>query len=179
MKIKNLFTKSELIWFLCILLIVFFSRVFLFSNITVHGESMTPTLENGERIFGLKIGEVERFDIISFRAPTEPTESPKNYIKRVIALPGETITYEEDCLYINGEKIAEPFLAEFKQVLPSNELLTEENFTYTVPENNYFVMGDNRRNSKDSRKIGFISEDKIIGNAKFSYWPIGKIGTLY
>ncbi|MHC5229866.1 signal peptidase I [Enterococcus sp. LJL99] len=179
MKKQEWVTKKDLIWFLSVLVIVIFSRMFLFSNITVHGESMNPTLEDKERIFGLKIGEIERFDIISFKAPTEPGDPKKNYIKRVIALPGETITYEDDCLYINGEKIAEPFLAEYKQALPSNELLTEENFTYTVPENNYFVMGDNRRNSKDSRMIGTISEDKIIGNAKFSYWPVGKMGTVH
>lgn len=176
MKKKEWFTKKELIWFFSVLLIVVFSRLLLFSNITVHGESMNPTLEDRERIFGLKIGQIERFDIVSFKAPDDPQ---KNYIKRVIALPGETITYENDVLYINDKKIDEPFLAEFKQALPSDELLTEANFTYTVPEKKYFVMGDNRRNSKDSRMIGTISEDKIIGNAKFSYWPINKIGTVH
>lgn len=179
MKAKELVTKKDLIWFFSILLIVIFSRMFLFSNITVHGESMNPTLESGERILGLKIGEVERFDIISFKAPTEPNEPQKNYIKRVIALPGETITYQDDVLYINGEKIVEPFLAEFKQKLSANELLTKENFSYTVPEKSYFVMGDNRQNSKDSRMIGAISEDRIIGNAKFSYWPLDKVGTIH
>ncbi|MBO0423284.1 signal peptidase I [Enterococcus plantarum] len=175
---KNKVIKKDLILFLSVLIVIIFSRMFLLSNIIVHGESMNPSLEDKERIFGLKIGEIERFDIISFKAPTESGDPEKNYIKRVIALPGETITYADDSLYINGEKITEPFLGELKQALPSNELLTEDNFTYSVPENHYFVMGDNRRNSTDSRVIGSISEDKIIGNAKFSYWPINKIGTV-
>ena len=171
-------TKKDLIWFLSVLVVLILSRMFLFSNITVHGASMNPTLKDSERIFALKIGKVERFDIISFRAPTEPNEPKKNYIKRVIALPGEKITYENDVLYINNEKILEPFLDEFKQALPSDELLTKENFSYKVPENTYFVMGDNRQNSKDSRIIGVIDEDRIIGNAKFSYWPFDKIGLV-
>lgn len=178
MKKNEWVTKKDIVWFMCILTVLILARMFLFSSIEVHGESMSPTLENKERIIGLKVGTIERFDIVSFEAPTEPDESKKNYIKRIIGLPGEEIEYKEDQLYINGEPLEESFLEEFKQQLEAKQQLTED-FSYSVPENSYFVMGDNRRNSKDSRMIGAISEDKIDANAKFTFWPVNKIGTTY
>lgn len=149
-------------------------RYFLFAPIVVDGLSMMPTLENGDRMIVNKIGEPERFDIIVFHAPEQ-----KDYIKRVIGLPGDTIEYRDDVLYINGEKYDEPYLEEYKKQITDGPLT--EDFTLSdlptvgqdvVPEGELFVMGDNRRFSKDSRHIGTIPLDKVIGSTSIVYWPI-------
>ncbi|MGG4264366.1 signal peptidase I, partial [Peribacillus simplex] len=148
--------------------------------IVVDGESMMPTLENHERIilnkFGTKINDINRFDIIVFQVTKE-----KDYIKRVIGLPGDHIEYRNDTLYINGEKYEESYLTKYKK---KNQPLTfdfkVEDYTgeNVVPENELFVMGDNRQNTTDSRQIGTISIDKVKGKANFVYWPIKDIELL-
>lgn len=155
-------------------------RFFLFTPIVVDGESMMPTLENGDRMIvnkiGYKIGEPDRFDIVVFHAPEQ-----KDYIKRIIGLPGDTLEYKNDQLYINGEPFDEPYLDKYKAQI-SEGTLTED-FTLqdidptldVIPEGYVFVMGDNRRFSKDSRHIGIVSQDKIIGNASIRFWPIKNI----
>lgn len=151
-------------------------RYFLFTPIVVDGYSMMPTLQNGDKMIVNKLGKPERFDIIVFHAPEH-----KDYIKRVIGLPGDTIEYRNDTLYINGEPYEEPYLDEYKSQIVDG-LLTED-FTLedtpvgqaTVPEGELFVMGDNRRSSKDSRHIGTISIDEVIGDTKIVFWPIKDI----
>lgn len=152
-------------------------RQFLFTPIVVDGISMMPTLKDTDRMIVNKmsyiIGEPKRFDIIVFQAP-----EGKAYIKRVIGLPGDKVEYKEDKLYINGKAYAEPYLEEYKAQLVDGGPLTEP-FTLkdiigqdTVPKDSLFVMGDNRRFSKDSRHIGVISYDKILGKTNVIYWPI-------
>ncbi|GLC87421.1 signal peptidase I [Lysinibacillus piscis] len=157
-------------------------RYFLFTPIAVDGESMMPTLENGDRMivnkFGYKIGEPERFDIVVFHAPEQ-----KNYIKRVIGLPGDTLEYKDDQLYINGEPLDEPYLDTYKSQLTEGTLT--EDFTLkdidasledgVIPEGYIFVMGDNRRYSKDSRHIGLVAQKEIIGNTSLIFWPFNDI----
>ena len=155
-------------------------RYFLLAPIVVDGESMMPTLLDGDRMIVNKlsylVGEPERFDIVVFHAP-----EGKDYIKRVIGLPGDTVEYKEDTLYVNGERFEEPYLDEFKQQMfdgPLTESFTLESIAggqETVPEGHVFVMGDNRRESKDSRHIGFVSIDEIVGKTSFVYWPIEKM----
>ena len=155
-------------------------RYFLLAPIVVDGESMMPTLLDGDRMIVNKlsylVGEPERFDIVVFHAP-----EGKDYIKRVIGLPGDTVEYKEDTLYVNGERFEEPYLDEFKKQMfdgPLTESFTLETITgglETVPEGHVFVMGDNRRESKDSRHIGFVSIDEIVGKTSFVYWPIEKM----
>jgi len=161
-------TKStwikDLIWYIFLVIALVLLRVFVFTPVTVSGESMMPTLVDGERNIALKMGDTKRFDIVSLVAPDDPS---KNYVKRVIGMPGDTVEYKDDVLYINGEKVDEPYLDEKKADL--KETNPNDNLTYdftlksvtgkdTVPENTYFVMGDNRQNSKDSRfpEVGFI-----------------------
>ncbi|MBO8176509.1 signal peptidase I [Aeribacillus pallidus] len=159
--------------------LAFVIRYFLFTPIIVDGLSMMPTLQNGDRMLvnkiGYKLGEPERFDIVVFHAPEN-----KDYIKRVIGLPGDRIEYKNDTLYINGKAYEEPYLKEYKEQLQGG-LLTED-FTLkdiigqeTVPEGHVFVMGDNRRFSKDSRHIGPVRIEEIIGEASIVYWPISEI----
>ncbi|MBS4217770.1 signal peptidase I [Bacillus sp. FJAT-49711] len=151
-------------------------RYFLFAPIVVDGYSMMPTLHNGDRMIVNKLGKPERFDIIVFHAPEQ-----KDYIKRVIGLPGDTVEYRDDTLYINGKPYAEPYLDSYKSQIVEGPLT--EDFTLeetpvgqkTVPEGELFVMGDNRRSSKDSRHIGSISIKKVIGDTNMVYWPFKDI----
>ncbi|MBE1553483.1 signal peptidase I [Sporosarcina limicola] len=157
-------------------------RVFLFTPIVVDGVSMMPTLENGDWMvvnkIGYTIGEPKRFDIVVFHAPEQ-----KDYIKRVIGLPGDEVEYRDDVLFINGKPYDEPYLDAYKAEIADSPLT--ENFTLegkiqskTVPEGHVFVMGDNRRKSKDSRLIGAVSIDEIIGNTKIVFWPIKDFGIV-
>ncbi|MGP7817523.1 signal peptidase I [Niallia sp. 01092] len=160
-------------------LLAFVIRYFLFAPIVVDGESMMPTLHDQDRMIvnklNYKISSPKRFDIVVFHAP-----EGKDYIKRVIGLPGDTIEYKNDTLYVNGKAYKEPYLDEYKkQVIdgPLTESFTLEEKTghKTVPEGELFVMGDNRRDSKDSRHIGTISFEKVLGNTSVIYWPVTDI----
>lgn len=155
-------------------------RVFLFTPIVVDGESMMPTLENGDRMIvnkiGYTVGKPDRFDIVVFHAPEQ-----KDYIKRVIGLPGDTVEYRNDILYVNGKQLPEPYLEQYKAEVVDSPLT--EDFTLeqkiqstTVPEGHVFVLGDNRRKSKDSRHIGAVAIDEIIGNTSIVFWPIKDFG---
>ncbi|MFV0558324.1 MAG: signal peptidase I [Enterococcus sp.] len=168
------------IFFISVTLFVLLLRHFIFTPVVVRGDSMNPTIHNGEHVIALKHLPVERFDIVTFPAPDQAGE---NYIKRVIGLPGETVAYENDHLLINGQEVAEPYLNELKKQVPTEELLTYDftmaNFGVTkIPEGEVLVLGDNRQISKDSRSIGFIKEAQISGNVKFSFWPIHEVGLI-
>nr|WP_249226170.1 signal peptidase I [Oceanobacillus jordanicus] len=145
-------------------LIALFLRTFLFATSIVDGESMDPTLKDGERVifnkFVYLVGDPERGDIVIIERPL------KNYVKRVIGLPGDTIEINGSSLYINGEKYEQTFLSE------EAEMQTGSYGPIEVPEDNYFVMGDNRAISKDSRNgLGFIEEDNIIGRSELIIFP--------
>jgi len=176
--------KSELWeWIKALLIAVALAviiRYFLLAPIVVDGYSMMPTLHDQDRMIVNKIsytfGEPDRFDIVVFHAPEQ-----KDYIKRIIGLPGDTVEYIDDTLYINGEPIEEPYLDEYKQqvfdgpLTDSFTLLDIPGGQETVPEGHLFVMGDNRRNSKDSRHIGFVSMDEVVGKTNIVYWPVSDI----
>lgn len=151
-------------------------RYFVFAPIVVDGLSMMPTLHNGDRMIVNKLAKPKRFDIVVFHAP-----EGKDYIKRVIGLPGDRIEYKNDKLYINGKYYKEPYLDKYKKEVTDGPLT--QDFTLkeiigrdTVPKGEIFVLGDNRRFSKDSRHIGTIKMDKIVGETKFIYWPIKDFG---
>lgn len=177
---------KDALWYVGLIILLVLMRVYVFTPVTVSGESMMPTLVDGERNIAIKLGGEKRFDIVSLVAPDQPD---KNYVKRIIGLPGDTVEYKDDVLYINGEALDEPYLDEFKQDLKKNgfsEPLTYD-FTLeeltgqtTVPENTYFVMGDNRQNSKDSRMsdVGFVPKKNIIGKSKIAFWPPSKWGMV-
>ena len=176
--------KSELWeWIKALLIAVALAviiRYFLLAPIVVDGYSMMPTLHDQDRMIVNKIsytfGEPDRFDIVVFHAPEQ-----KDYIKRIIGLPGDTVEYIDDVLYIHGEPIEEPYLDEYKQqvfdgpLTDSFTLLDIPGGQETVPEGHLFVMGDNRRNSKDSRHIGFVSMDEVVGKTNIVYWPVSDI----
>lgn len=154
-------------------------RTYLFYPFQVVGDSMVPTLETGDRLILNKLAEVDRFDIVVFPAPDGTDEE---YVKRIIGLPGDEITFFQDELYINGEKVEEHYLEALKE--GSDQALTGD-FTLfsltgeaTVPEDMYFVLGDNRSVSKDSRVFGFIPSAEIEGTADLRLWPLNKIGII-
>ncbi|SER98291.1 signal peptidase I [Salisediminibacterium halotolerans] len=166
-----------------ITLIIFIGvREYLFADYVVDGRSMMPTVNDGDRVIVNKISyeweDPERFDMIIF-----PVDHETDYIKRVVGLPGDEIKFENDELYVNGELIDEPHLEDLKQ-LSLEESFTED-FTLSdltgeeeVPEGELFVLGDNRQNSVDSRHIGFINKDLVVGEADITVWPMNKIGFL-
>lgn len=157
-------------------------RIFLFTPVVVDGESMMPTLKNDERMVVNKINynlsSPKRFDVIVFHA-----SETKDYVKRIIGLPGDKVEYKNDKLYINGKVYNEPYLDYYKSKLTDGDLLTYDfkleeippNYSKTVPKGHYFVLGDNRRNSLDSRIIGSIPKGKILGKVSLVYWPVKDI----
>ncbi|WP_246476559.1 signal peptidase I [Salicibibacter cibi] len=160
--------------FAVVIIIVFIVRTFLFANYMVHGESMMPTIESEERLIINKISyefsEPDRNDLIVFNATEE-----NDYIKRVIGIPGDDVSYENDTLYINDEAVEEPFLdhaynGEITEDFTLEELTSEP----VVPDDHLFVLGDNRNNSQDSRNIGFVPYEDVVGKASFRYWPLSE-----
>ena len=155
-----------------IALALYFGFQFTLQQFAVHQLSMAPTLEEGQRIFVSKIAYIshgpERGDIIVFkRSPQNPNDIP--LIKRVIGLPGEVIKIDSGIVYIDGYPLKEPYiLSRPRYVL--NEL--------TIPDKNYFVLGDNRNSSKDSHEGWTVPEDNIIGKAWVSIWPPDTWGAI-
>lgn len=153
---------------------VFIIQQFLFANYVVHGQSMMPTIHNGNRIIVNKIdydfGKPKRFQLIVFHY-----SKTEDFIKRVIGLPGDSLHYKNDVLYVNGKAMKEPYLKPYKAKVSGN--LTK-NFTLQevtghkrVPKGDVFVLGDNRRDSYDSRYFGFVPISKIVGKVQVRYWP--------
>lgn len=148
-------------------------RGFLLIPLPVSGNSMENTLTQGDMVVVEKMSKIRRFDIVVFKQADGST-----YVKRVIGLPGESVSYKDDQLYVNGKKIAEPFLAEnLKKDKDTLPYTYDFNFKELMEVNklgkdSYFVLGDNRRLSKDSRSFGAISADEILGKARFVYYPL-------
>ncbi|WP_312541124.1 signal peptidase I [Enterococcus sp.] len=161
-------------------LFLFLLRQYVFTPVIVKGDSMDPTLHDGERVIALKQTEIERFDIITFIAPDD---TGRNYIKRVIGLPGDQVVYQNDTLYINGTAYDEPYLEAYKATLEDGFPLTDDFdmslFNETeVSEGKLLVLGDNRRISKDSRQLGLIDETAVLGDVAFVFWPLADFGRL-
>lgn len=159
----------------CVLMAILY--FFIGRPFTVSGQSMYPTLHNGDHMIMSKLGGINRFDVVILKAPDED----KEYIKRVIGMPGDTLEVKSGVLYINGKVVEQPFINSDnskKTVFIDDFTLKELTGVDKVPEGKYFVMGDNRGVSKDSRMIGFIDASAIEGKAVFTVWPINRIGGL-
>ena len=162
-------------------------------NYQVQGSSMQPGLENTDRVLVNKVvyssvnmERVSRFlpwvdredpwfpfhapqrgDIIVFRFPLDPSE---NFVKRVIGMPGDTVETRDGVVHINGEPLDEPYVANIQR---------QRTVPVTVGDHEYYVLGDNRPQSDDSRNWGMVPEENIIGQAWLSYWPPGQFGLLF
>ena len=148
--------------------------VFVVQPVKVEGTSMLPRLHDGERIFVNKLiyyglPKLTRGDIVVFWPPHDPS---KSYIKRIIGLPGETVEVHEGRIRINGRELEEPYLD------PQLNLSHMNQQPVVVKDHYYFVMGDNRDNSSDSRFWGLVPEKYIYGKALFRYWPLSNASLI-
>lgn len=165
-------------WFKALLLagvITAILRNFIFIPMTIEGSSMIPTFQQDDQIIVKTIYDLERFDSVVFH-----DSSNRTLVKRIIGLPGEKIRYENDQLYVNDKKIEEKFLDNdlvnhAGGIWTSDFTLEELTGTQVVPADEYFVLGDNRRSSNDSRYFGSIPIESIIGETSFIYYPLNRI----
>ena len=170
--------KEILSWLLYLIVIVgitFFIITFVGQRTKVSGHSMENTLQDGDNLIVEKVSyrfrDPKRFEIVVFPYRQQPDVF---YIKRIIGLPGETIQIQDGDIYINGEKLEEDF---------GKEIIVEPGMAYlplTLGDDEYFVMGDNRNNSADSRvkDVGPIHRDEFVGRAFMRIWPLNKIGVI-
>ena len=133
---------KEVLPYIVILLVVILIRTYIITPVIVNGESMSPTLKNNELLL------LKKYD--------------SRLIKRVIGLPGDKVEYKDGKLYINDEEMVDPF----------SNITKDFKYIGVVSENSYFVLGDNRNDSVDSRMIGSVTKDMLLGSTDFSIWPI-------
>ncbi len=170
---KGVFTLS--VWLRDLLFAIgisFLIITFLYQPVRVEGTSMMPELQDQERLFINKFEyhfePIHRGDVVVFHYPRDPV---KSYIKRVIAVPGDDLRIDDGQVYVNGKAIAEPYVpVRFRD---------ERSYPDTVlSTNQYFVMGDHRLISSDSRDFGPVQRDLIYGKASFVYWPTDVMGVV-
>ncbi|HFU4462999.1 TPA: signal peptidase I [Streptococcus suis] len=183
------------------MLAIFASRYFLWDPVSVDGHSMDPTLQHQEKLVMFKTTSIDRFDIV-VASETDSDGTEKLIVKRVVGMPGDTIRYENDVLYINDQEVDEPYLDEylaafqkdklqeeysynkqFQAVAQAAQAFTQDangyvDFTVTVPEGQYYLLGDDRLVSLDSRSVGSFARNKIKGEVVFRFWPFNRIGTV-
>jgi len=146
--------------------------LFLYQPVRVEGTSMLPRLEDHDRLFINKfvyhISSIERGDVVVFHYPRDPA---KSYIKRVIALPGDRLRIDHGRVYVNGARLPEPYV-------PSRFMDDRSQADMVLAPNEYFVMGDHRSISSDSREFGPVARNLIYGKAVFVYWPMEQVGVV-
>jgi signal peptidase I len=149
-----------------------FIIIFLYQPVRVEGTSMLPVLEDQDRLFinkmAYRVGEIHRGDVVVF---LYPHDHEKSYIKRVIALPGDDLRIDHGEVYVNGRRVVEKYVpTRFADDRSEPEMM--------VPAHEYFVMGDHRSISSDSRDFGPVERDLIYGKAAFVYWPMDQAGVV-
>ena len=159
----------DLLLGICFIVVII---IFLYQPVKVEGTSMAPLISDQERIFINKLvyrfEAISRGDVVVFWYPIDRT---KSFIKRVVGLPGETVEIRQGRVYVNDKLIEEPY------ILPA--YLDSNSFgPFRIPPRQYFVMGDHRDSSNDSRMFGPVPAEYIYGKAVFAYWPMDHFGTL-
>ncbi|MBI4165410.1 MAG: signal peptidase I [Acidobacteria bacterium] len=154
------------------LLLAFIVIFFLYQPVQVEGTSMVPHLSHLERILVNKLtyrlGPIHRGDIVVFRFPLDPS---KSYVKRVVGLPGEWVSLVDGRVLINGAPLNESYL-------PARFHDHQTRMPVMVPPGQYYVLGDHREMSNDSRVWGTVDQKSIVGKAVFAYWPISELGLV-
>ncbi len=150
-----------------------FIIIFLYQPVRVEGTSMLPVLEDQDRLFinklAYRVGEIHRGDVVVF---LYPHDHEKSYIKRVIALPGDDLKIDHGQVYVNGAPVNESYV-------PKRFADDRSQADMTVPPHEYFVMGDHRSISSDSRDFGPVDRELIYGKAAFVYWPMDQAGVVH
>ena len=174
-------TRQVIEWLLLIaaaLALALLIKAFLLQAFYIPSESMVPTLETNDRVLvnklSYKLHDVNRGDIIVFEAPEDEDQDVKDLVKRVIGLPGDQVEFREGSVYVNGAPLEESYLAPGTVSSQSCGVAA----SVSVPPNSYWVMGDNRGASKDSRCFGAIPEGDIVGRVFFKMWPLSDIGFM-
>ena len=167
--------RSSFSWAADVLIAVIVSLfiiVFLYQPVRVEGTSMVPMLQDQDRLFinkvAYRVGEIQRGDVIVFHYPRDPE---KSYIKRVIGLPGDHIRIEHGHVFVNGHPLVEAYV-------PSRYADERSEPEVGVPGHEYYVMGDHRSISSDSRDFGTVDRSFIYGRAAFVYWPMSEAGVV-
>lgn len=159
--------------------IFFIIYAFLLRPFQVNGSSMFPTFVNGEFVFtnllSQRLGQLHRGDVIVFKSPPDPT---KDYIKRIIGLPGDTVKIQGGSVYVNGKKLNESAYLS-PSVKTQARGFAHEGDEVPVSPKTYFVMGDNRVYSSDSRDWGLVPFDKVVGESAFVYWPVNRMRLVH
>lgn len=165
-------TIKELIPYIIIVIAVIVIRTFIITPVVVNGDSMIPTLKDGQLLLLTKYNiNYKRNDIVVLTKAISENSKKEKLVKRIIGLPGEYIEYKDGKLYIDGKKSKDNF-AKFTDDFFLEAIDIDMK---TIPEGKYLVLGDNRTNSIDSRTIGLIDESEIDGIVNFSLWPFEKI----
>lgn len=183
--------------FILFITILILSRWLIWSPVTVDGHSMDPTLQDKEHLIMLKTTGIERFDIVVVSEKDETGEE-KLIVKRIIGMPGDTIRYEKDTLYINDKQVDEPYLDSYKAAFAKDKLQStysynvqfqtialaasaftmdasgQDTFTVEIPEGQYYLLGDDRLVSKDSRSVGTFEKSAIKGEVVLRMWPFDR-----
>lgn len=153
----------ELVPYIIVLIVIIIVKHFLFAPIVVNGDSMYPTLHNRDIMIldkiSLKTSKINRFDIVVVKIPGE------RLIKRVVGLPGEKIEYKDNKFYVNGKEVKDKY-----------NKISQSDFSITLGKEEYFVLGDNRGNSVDSRILGPIHKSGITGKATYTIFPFNRLG---
>jgi len=171
---------TTIAWFRDLMLSVLIAVLvilFLYRPVKVEGTSMMPSLYDQERLFinqfsyKFGLGNIKRGDTVVFWFPEDPTNST-SYIKRVIGLPGDTVEVRDGYVIVNGKKLIENYIPP--------EYRDDRSYPpEVVPPNQYFVLGDHRISSNDSRAWGFVPRNYIYGKAVFVFWPLDRIGSVH
>ncbi len=161
---------KEYLPYVVIIVCVILIRIYVISPVQVDGSSMVPTLQDNQILLLQKYDrKFHRFDIVVLKYGKD------KLVKRIIGLPGETVSYQENQLYINGTRIEEPFLPE--NIKTNDFDLTSIGYN-KIPQDYYFVVGDNRSDSLDSRYIGLIPKKYIEGTVHFRLFPFSTFGKI-
>jgi len=151
--------------------------LFILQPNQIKGASMEPTFYNGNYIFtskvSYKVRRPVRGDVVVFHSPKNPDIE---YIKRVIGLPGDSVLIQNTEVYVNGTRINEPYISAATMLIQGN--FVQDGVPIEVPEKSYFVMGDNRPRSSDSREFGPISAASIVGQVFYRYFPVNVMGPV-
>lgn len=175
------FFRDVLVMFLIFASIYYVIFSFFLANEVVSGPSMQPTFEDGDRLIAVRKFTPKRNDVVIIKAPAKAhDQAGAMYIKRVIGLPGDTVQSNNDVLYINGKKVAQPYLNnQYKKADNLAGSNYTSNFKVKIKKGYYWVMGDHRDVSKDSRYFGQVKRSYLLSKVVLRYWPITKISTNF